>query len=138
MDTASVNADDGHQCGTVHCHGGWFAIAAVLHKKGFVTFEHGKKLMSQMLGFRCGYDLKVWGALNPQIWGNPDAMMMFLDVSAFYNDDKRPAGAENLQHIIDHWTEVAERLEALENQVDISDPPITAEELIESLEPETA
>lgn len=137
MGCTKINGDR-HKCGTVHCHGGWFGVALKLHLHGEVSFTDGADEMGEMLGFAGMWPLNDWVKNNPKIWGvfiGDDHIFSASAAKFFHHPTKRPNGAKNLQHIIDHWTEVAERLEVLENQVAISDPPITAEELIESLEP---
>ena len=108
----------GHKCGTIHCHAGWYAIAKNLHEKREVSFTHGAIQMSIDLGHKGDMDSSLinWADKNPEIWGNNDGDGMFSTRRAFSHPTKRPEGAENLQHIIDHWTEVYERVLAIENK----------------------
>lgn len=122
------------ECGTIHCHGGWFAIAASLHLNNYVSYLDGAEEMASILGLKNYSGLVYWARANPSIWGNDDGFGMFCCQYAFYNPEKRRNGAENLQHIVDHWQEVHDRLVILENKVEISEPPITTNELIEELE----
>lgn len=143
MRITHVNECNRHQCGTIHCHGGWYAIARC-NLNNEISFKEGANMMAIDLGFNeynCNnifidilYSLIEWANENQTTWGNRWGGVMFTDSIAFFHPSKRPNGAQNLQHIIDHWTEVYERLLALENQVEISEPPITAERLIEHLE----
>lgn len=137
-----------HECGTVHCHGGWYAIAANLHFrrilgmqfKRTVSYFDGANAMAKALGFKHYEELRMWANLNPNIWGNYFGTTMFTMSLAFEHPHKRPYGAKNLQHIIDHWQEVHDRLVILERQnepVEISEPPVSAEQLISSLENKT-
>lgn len=103
----------GHICGTVHCHGGWYAVAACSLKRK-ITFDTGANKMARDLGFFNAEKLEDWMCDHPEIWGNSHAHSIFSWETAFYHEEKRPIGAENLQHIIDHWQEVYERLRALE------------------------
>jgi hypothetical protein len=123
---------DGHICGTVHCHGGWFAIANNIHLRDEKTimYDAGSDLMARMIGFQHDVELGWWARLHKQIWGNPDGGYLFRHARAFYHPTKRPHGAKNLQHIIDHWSECATRLEALEQQPEFNIPPMTVNELI--------
>lgn len=103
----------GHKCGTVHCHAGWFAIARGLHKNRKVTYSTGTEEMTLVLGFEHEFQLRQWALDNKDIWGNMCGNFIFSDKIAF-ESASRPHGALNLQHIIDHWKEVYERLKALE------------------------
>jgi len=114
MFCGSVNGD--YSCGTIHCHGGWYAIASKLHENKIVDYENGADQMAKDLGFVGYVDLLCWARENKKIWGNKFPQLMFSDEMAFYHKTKRPLGAENLQHIIDHWREVAEKLKRLENK----------------------
>jgi len=138
MMQGSVN--NRYECGTVHCHGGWYAIAKNLHKNQTIDFVSGMIQMRIDLGFENDdyyRELIRWASGNPEIWGNNHGDDMFGNRMAFYHEQKRPKGAQNLQHIIDHWTEVGERLKALEdqqNRVDITKElaVLPAEETLDS------
>lgn len=148
MSQASINTTKDHKCGTTNCHGGWYVIANKLHyreKKRFflgdkivctrgLGFNDGIRLMSEHLGFGLGENILTWAGCNPDVWGNNYGTAMFSGEIAFIHKNKRPSGAKTLQHIIDHWTEVAIRLERMEQGVEISDPPVTAEHLVTFLE----
>lgn len=101
----------GHVCGTMHCVGGWYAVAT-LDKRQELTYEDGVLQMSKDLGFTMRgsfYVIRRWASNNPTMWGNDDGAKMFLFPSAYYHKDKRPNGALNLQHVIDHFEEVRDR-----------------------------
>jgi hypothetical protein len=107
MHQGAVNTD-GYKCGTIHCHGGWYAIAACDTLKPII-FVHGANKLAYHLGFIDNMQLRLWAKENPQIWGNSNGAYMFVDKVAFMSES-RPGGAQNLQHIIDHWVEVQSRL----------------------------
>lgn len=112
----------GHVCGTIHCHAGWYAIAAcdLTH---ILSYFDGSRQMALDLGVNNPSLIEAWASTNPKIWGNRNGSAMFCEEEAFFHPTKRHNGAENLQHIIDHWTEVYERVKALEL---LSEPPIDA------------
>lgn len=115
MQEGAVN-NGSHPCGTTHCHGGWFAVAMGLHLiSDYVDYNNGANKMAECLGFPNMIQLENWAESNEHLWGNEDGTRMFCNEDAFISPT-RPDGAENLQHIIDHWTEVYERLVALENK----------------------
>lgn len=125
-------------CGTVACHAGWFGIASKLDVAGRGWIIAANR-MAENLGFKAWFQLNTWARSNPGIWGAPISGFHIFSRRggrAFYHPTKRPAGAKNLQHIVDHWTEVAERLEAMERAEypQITHPPVTAEQVIEELE----
>lgn len=113
MGVSKVN-ECGHECGTVHCHGGWYAVAVLPIADAEFGFQDGSERMAKDLGFESDMQLEEWASKFPEIWGNERAMGMFCDCTAFIHIKKRPRGALNLQHIIDHWQEVGERLLDLE------------------------
>jgi len=132
-----------HPCGSIHCHGGWYAIASNLHLSDalYIPYTKGVEQMDRDLGFKAtdvvfssDSGTVQWARNNPSIWGNYNGIYMFSRKDAFVSPT-RPEGANTLADIIHHWEEVAERLESLEREVEISEPPITAEALIDQLEP---
>jgi hypothetical protein len=103
------NKKDKYECGTVHCVGGWYAVANMNRqvikdkvKKGYVDYEHGVNLMAQDLGFRNGDILANWAEENPEIWGNEKGYYMFDIVNAYDN-----AGFEG---VIAQWQTVRDNL----------------------------
>jgi hypothetical protein len=107
MHQGAVNTD-GYKCGTIHCHAGWYAIAACDISKPLM-FVHGSHQLAQDLGFAHHLHLRLWARDNPEIWGNEHGTQMFIDKQAF-ESESRLEGAQNLQDIIDHWSEVQSRL----------------------------
>lgn len=125
MDRSSVN-QGGYKCGTTHCHGGWYAVAACNLTRS-LTYVEGAEQMANDLGFNSTWGLKTWASTHPELWGNYAGNAMFSDQSAF-TSKKRPNGAKNLKDIIQHWTEVYERvlakeLEEKKNKL-LSEPPV--------------
>lgn len=103
-----------HSCGTVHCHGGWYAVAACNVDEP-LCFTDGAKKLSNDLSFNDWFALELWARNNYTIWGNNYGENMFSGRIAFKSSDRKD-GAMNLQHIIDHWTEVYERILKIENE----------------------
>jgi len=136
MDRGTVSAEKGKNlCGTAQCHAGWYTVATFPAKQRMdnnVDYYDGAVKMGKHLGFKSKkiiddeglpdiidehMALTDWAGKNPEIWGNRDGALMFEcdGEMAFYHVEKRPYGAETLQHIVDHWKEVYARLLALEN-----------------------
>jgi hypothetical protein len=115
LDMGQCAVNVGHTCGTVHCHAGWFAVAVCdLNKR--LDYSHGRDAMAEILGLR-PEDITQWAHRFPDVWGNNFGLYMFGASYAFFHSEKRPDGAVHLQHIVDHWTDVYERLKALEAPV---------------------
>jgi len=137
----------GYSCGSIHCHGGWYAIATLgLRKRNFlleyifpqpkVDYRDGAAFMAADLGFihtithrptenerTNGYNqITHWARIHSTIWGNEQGAYMFSHGDAFRTIN-RPNGALCLQGIIDHWKEVRSRLVAME-QAMITEPEI--------------
>jgi len=109
----------GHECGTIHCHGGWYAVATCDSSKP-LDFRSGIIKMSEDLGFDIDGDfftrtefIEDWAKYNPEIWGNNNGTYMFSNRLAFESED-RPGGAYSLNDIISHWKEVRDRLITIE------------------------
>lgn len=126
----ALGIKDYRACGTYMCHGGWYGAASGI-KRG--AFSEGADLIAEHLGWKepihltykngtenCNYEPKVmfnvnkWAASQPEIWGNANGDYIFGSGSAFIQPEKRPMGALILQHIVDHWREVGERVKAIE------------------------
>ena len=151
MSCGTVSTEKGKNlCGTTQCHGGWYAIAALSYKKRKegVEYDDGANKMAKHLGFKesvskrqtdvyekgqmieASDKLCSWANKNPEIWGNTDGNIMFSCYGrmAFYHETKRPDGALTLQHIVDHWKEVYERLWKMENPNKEFNPEVEQEE----------
>lgn len=103
-----------HICGTVHCHGGWYAVATMSPNDNGLDYSDGADAMAKDLGFTDYGELCSWADRNRAIWGNGFGQSMFNSIFAFTPGDKR--NADNLQDIYDHWAEVHDRL-YLEEQI---------------------
>lgn len=112
LDMTEYQVNDGHECGTVHCHGGVYALMKC-NLSSPINYRSGSIHLANDLGFRSVADLEEWAELNPRLWGNKKGIKMFFDPDAFYSH-KRPHGAESVQEIADHWREVGNRLKKLE------------------------
>ncbi len=142
MSESKVYIPSANLCDTPMCHGGWYA-AAVFEKldlqKEQIDYSEGAYKMAKDLGFnykspedpenrdpfyeeraeRLGlgarFDLESWAMMNPKIWGNGNGDDMFSNRFAF-ESPSRVTGANSLQDIVNHWTEVRDRLIELEAQ----------------------
>ena len=101
---------ESHLCGTVHCFGGWYAVACRARKviKKRISFadcnyQHGADLMAEDLGFGCRLDLMDWARDNPKIWGNVEGEGIFCDAIAFNN-------AKTMRGVVQHLERVLKRL----------------------------
>ncbi len=113
--------DAGYACGTVHCHGGWYAVALIQNNSldidglEYVSYSEGAASMAAHLGFDDEIKLQRWAGQNPSIWGNEYGDSMFYVEAAFvgvvYNDLDELMEIEGMQTIIDHWKGVKKRLE---------------------------
>jgi hypothetical protein len=90
MGEGLVNDRD-HPCCTVHCVGGWYAIATLDVDNESVDFRDGANRMALDLGFDGSnkiyypekYLLEAWAIRNPLIWGNKYGTYMFYDRRAY-------------------------------------------------------
>lgn len=103
-----------HACGTIHCFGGWYAVSVLADKRDWFNYDDGANEMAIHLGLkqedRDGeFSIEEWALENPDIWGNNYGSYLFINAKAFFHKEHRPAGAENLKHIIDHLEEVRDR-----------------------------
>lgn len=131
---SEMNVVDNGSCGTVACHAGWYLLAKRIAKERFYyrsgyhkdEFLKGIVAINNDLGFpkintsgNNMYDtpLLKWADDNEVIWGSRYGGAMFNSRGNMaFKTESRPDGVTNLRHIIDHWTEVGERLLALENE----------------------
>jgi hypothetical protein len=102
-----------YECGTVHCAGGWYAVANLNRKfiknkfnQGRVDFTDGANLMAYDLGFRNGDYLRNWAKGNPKIWDNENGYAMFNDELAYNNS--------GFEGVIAQWELVKQNLIELE------------------------
>jgi hypothetical protein len=98
-----------HKCGTVHCVGGWYAIASGLHNMGPVDYEDGADFMAADLGFKQLHPsveakelLRDWAYENCHIWGNHSGYSMFSDEAAY-------GYAKDMQGVITYLEGVKDR-----------------------------
>jgi hypothetical protein len=98
-----------HECGTIHCVGGWYAVVNLNRKEikagikeGLVRYEDGANLMANDLGFEDGYVLAIWAYENPEIWGNDRGCSMFTKKIAYSNS--------GFDGVIAQWELVKENL----------------------------
>lgn len=110
LDMAQGRVNQFHKCGTVHCVGGWYAIASGLHNMGLVDYDDGANYMAADLGFKSEWPnddeiyelLKCWAADNSHIWGNYAGYMMFCDEVAY-------GYAKDMQGVITYLEGVKDR-----------------------------
>lgn len=90
------------QCGTIHCVGGWYAIATLDFENDFLDFTNGARSMAIDLGFGNKNYLEIWSNDNPKIWGNCFGGSMFYDKAAYDN-------AQSIEDVIHHLEGVRDR-----------------------------
>ena len=76
--------------------------------KGWVSYTDGVHAMQMFLGHD---DLRMWAKRNSKLWGNPFGRYMFEDKMAFVPG----SSSITVKDIIQHWREVADRIEELNN-----------------------
>jgi hypothetical protein len=118
MEEIDVTCEEGENlCGTVHCHGGWYAVAVKEWQKEpkstFISYTLGAGKMARDLGFEWMTDLEHWAEEHPRLWGNIHGAGVFSNPMAFQSPT-RPNGARNVRDIVEHWKEVHARILALE------------------------
>lgn len=102
MQCTSVN-ENGYKCGTVHCVGGWYAVATLNMNNGEkYSYSDGADKMAQDLGFEYDYQLLSWSIKNFEIWGNKSGNEMFCSPLA-YN------GADSLAEVVEFLKGVRDR-----------------------------
>lgn len=112
LNMAVTRVNYNHVCGTVHCFGGWIAVALIEADKltGEVWYDDGANVMARMLGFERAEYLQDWAEINKDIWGNRRGYSMFCEEKAFRHSILRPKGAKSVSDIINHLEEVQARL----------------------------
>jgi hypothetical protein len=83
MTQGAVNIN--HTCNTIHCVGGWYAIAVIDTDTRRVNFMNGANRMARHLGFSDCSEMENWAGIHPYIWGNGDGRMLFCARSAYNN-----------------------------------------------------
>lgn len=137
MGVAKVNSCD-HTCGTIHCVGGWYAIA-VCDLTTERNYMDGADEMAQHLGFpgdnltSAMNLLQNWACENPAYWGNNYGDEIFSDNMAYYHPEKRPYGALTLKQVVEHFKDM--KVIALKHESLIANPPV--DEVINNLIPQT-
>lgn len=106
------------RCGTVMCHGGWYAAVACRTFLNFLDFKDGAHKMAQHLGFPNSEGLVNWAQNNPEIWGNSHGAVMFADAIAFgcSLDPFTCPRVNTIQEIVEHWKRVYNRLVEIEKR----------------------
>jgi hypothetical protein len=115
LDMMETGVNTNHVCGTIHCHSGTYAIMRSDLSR-CLSYDDGADQMASDLGFYDLFNLSEWAGNNPDIWGNTYGRWMFSEKLSF-TSPSRPDGALSIQHIADHWNEVAQRLEAIEEKL---------------------
>lgn len=96
----------GHECGTVHCVAGWYAIASMgedvfnLRGTDYISYSTGVAKMANDLGFEHLFELPEWAHKNKKLWGNPYGSNLFTCANAYTNKYKSFAGG--ISDIIHH------------------------------------
>lgn len=117
IDEIGVNTTS-HDCGTVHCVAGWYAVANQDHAwiKHLINVKacdylDGAHLIAMTLGFHNINDLGDYMLNRPDIWGNELADEMFCSMAAYNGleeDSKNP-----MSIIIAHWEQVKRNVEKI-------------------------
>ena len=111
-----------YHCKTVACHGGFYALACSVEMKdgkvdphdGSTNYKVGANQMALDLGFSSMSSIKDWAGENPDLWGNRFGLSMFGAPQAFGFDHED--NRIRLENIIKWWRDVADRIEAYNNQ----------------------
>ena len=77
----------------------------------WITYSTGVALMTSFLGLEYEHNLCNWAKENPKLWGNRFGKDMFADKLAFVPG----SSSITVKDIIQHWREVADRIEELNN-----------------------
>lgn len=99
-----------HECGTVHCVGGWYAIACY-KETVFITdecfnYNDGANAMAVHLGFSGRPELQTWAIKNPDLWGNQHGELMFTSNYGYANSYN--TFAKSIADVIHHFELVKE------------------------------
>lgn len=103
-----------HECGTVACHAGWFAVIQGKSRMKWqgqnYSYRDAANEMAEFLGFKYHINLERWARNNPLLWGNEYGDEMFCDNAAF---GKKIHQTLTLTDIGNRWLKVADRIRAL-------------------------
>ena len=107
----------GHDCGTVHCVAGWFAVGLaetdsyfkkIIEEKN-CDYSDGANAMARMLDCNSDFGLEWWFSDRPEIWGNDNGGCIFSDENA-YNGLSYDGNDKPMSIIIEHFENVKGRL----------------------------
>ena len=105
LDISEAAVNNGwHQCGTVHCVGGWYAIASykedAFDRKEILSYSDGTAEMARDLGFENEIDLEFWAGENYKLWGNSYGLHLFYKRDAY---DHGNGPAKSITDVIHHF-----------------------------------
>lgn len=127
VDTSRSRVVHHPECGTVACHGGWYAYHCAVASDtlapphgpdrqhvfdtggDLLRYEDGAARIAADLGFGCALDLSNFADRHPEWWGNPCGELMFAQQEAF---GAEPNEKLTLGDIARHWLGVAGRTPA--------------------------
>jgi hypothetical protein len=94
----------GHVCGTVHCVGGWYAIAhyqdIAFEVDESFGYKDGANEMGKDLGFDGRGELMLWCDQHRVLWGNEYGVDLFANPQS-YNHGNGPA--KSITDVIHHF-----------------------------------
>jgi len=108
FDIGQFKVNIGYDCGTIHCAGGWFAVALCDTQKE-ISFTDGADIFASIIGMKDRWSLRRWAHNSPSIWGNTNGFELF-DKNIAYAD-KGKIGSRTMQDVLNHWRRVAQRIE---------------------------
>ena len=114
-----------NDCGTVGCHGGWYALGKLGNEIGKfekANYVIGASMMSEDLGIspknaphiEAHEKLQDWASDNPKEWGNDQGINIFSSLLAFFptgTNLSEHRDTEDLSLFGDWWSGVADRVE---------------------------
>ncbi len=105
-----------HNCGTVHCVAGWFAVSnsenhtiKKLIKNNSCDYFDGADMIAEILGFKNYLCLSEYMDDNPKIWGNSFGEEIFESCAAYNGLDE--SSEEPMTIVIKHFEGVRDRCE---------------------------
>lgn len=117
----AFNIDEGdvcssyHECGSVHCVAGWYAVSqkytkniAPLIKRQMCDYTDGSHLMVTHLGGEGKGRLAEWARNHPELWGNTKGGWLFTSVVAY--EHLTPSSKNPMTLVIKHWENVRDRV----------------------------